>query len=247
MSKIERINKPIILKFEDREINLPIKLKHSIDEFWTEATKKNQNLYNGQDYVVETVKENNEKIEMIVIKSNYAHYLYDERIGIKEKEYKCNVPWGGIILETKDNYLVLGEMDKTTSVPYFLQIPGGGIDKKDIYEGIININQTIKRELKEEINLNLEDIDYKIKYIEVPDKARHAYGFIAIGKLVKTKEELQKHFEEYKKFLIQNNLEIEFNKLVFLDKNNAIKEFDRLENPKRPYLSNLIKEIVRER
>ena len=68
-----------------------------------------------------------------------------------------------------------------------------------------------------------------------------------MGKLAKTKEELQKHFEEYKKFLIQNNLEIEFNKLVFLDKNNAIKEFDMLKNPKRPYLSNLIKEIVKER
>ena len=71
---------------------------------------------------------------MIATRTNYAHYLYDERVGIKEKEYKCNVPWGGIILETKDNYLALGEMDKTTSVPYCLQIPGGGIDKKDIYK-----------------------------------------------------------------------------------------------------------------
>lgn len=247
MSDIIKISKTIIIKYEERETKLSNELKEKIEKFWKKAVEENSNLYNGPDYTIEKIEEDENEIKMIATKTNYAHYLYDERIGIKEKEYKCNVPWGGIILETKDNYLVLGEMDKTTSVPYFLQIPGGGIDKKDIYEGIININQTIKRELKEEINLNLEDIDYKIKYIEVPDKARHAYGFIAIGKLVKTKEELQKHFEEYKKFLIQNNLEIEFNKLVFLDKNNAIKEFDRLENPKRPYLSNLIKEIVRER
>ena len=247
MSDIIKITKPIIIKYAERETKLSKDIKEKIEIFWKKAVEENPNLYNGPDYTIEKIEENENEIKMIATKTNYAHYLYDERVGIKDKEYKCNVPWGGIILETKDNYLVLGEMDKTTSVPYFLQIPGGGIDKKDIYEGIININQTIKRELKEEINLNLEDIDYKIKYIEVPDKARHAYGFIAIGKLVKTKEELQKHFEEYKKFLIQNNLEIEFNKLVFLDKNNAIKEFDRLENPKRPYLSNLIKEIVRER
>lgn len=247
MSNIIKISKPIIIKYQERETKLSKELKEKIEEFWKKAVEENPNLYNGTDYTIEKIEENKNEIKMIATRTNYAHYLYDERVEIKEKEYKCNVPWGGIILETKDNYLVLGEMDKTTSVPYFLQIPGGGIDKKDIYEGIININQTIKRELKEEINLNLEDIDYKIKYIEVPDKARHAYGFIAIGKLVKTKEELQKHFEEYKKFLIQNNLEIEFNKLVFLDKNNAIKEFDMLKNPKRPYLSNLIKEIVRER
>ena len=247
MSNIIKISKTIIIKYEERETKLSKELKEKIEEFWKKAVEENPNLYNGTDYTIEKIEENKNEIKMIATRTNYAHYLYDERVGIKEKEYKCNVPWGGIILETKDNYLALGEMDKTTSVPYCLQIPGGGIDKKDIYKGIININQTIKRELKEEINLNLDDIDYKIKYIEVPDKDRHAYGFIAIGKLAKTKEELQEHFEEYKKFLIQNNLEVEFNKLVFLDENNAIKEFDMLKNPKRPYLSNLINEIVRER
>lgn len=55
---------------------------------------------------------------------------------------------------------------------------------------------------------------------------------------------MQKHFEEYKKSLIKNNLEIEFNKLVFLEKSNAIEELNMLKNPKRPYLSNLIKKIV---
>ncbi len=33
MSKIVKINKPIILKFEDRKINLPNKLKESIKKF----------------------------------------------------------------------------------------------------------------------------------------------------------------------------------------------------------------------
>ena len=175
MSNIIKISKPIIIKYEERETKLSKELKEKIEEFWKKAVEENPNLYNGTDYTIEKIEENKNEIKMIATRTNYAHYLYDERVGIKEKEYKCNVPWGGIILETKDNYLVLGEMDKTTSVPYCLQIPGGGIDKKDIYKGIININQTIKRELKEEINLNLDDIDYKIKYIEVPDKDRHAY------------------------------------------------------------------------
>lgn len=245
MSKIVRANKPIILKFEDRKIKLPKELKHNIERFWKDAIKENPNLYNGQDYVVETVNETKENIEMIVTKSNYAHYLYDERVGIKEDNYRCCSPWGGILLLTKDNYFVIGEMDKTTSMPYALQIPGGGIDIKDIENGIINIDLNIKRELKEELNLNLDDIDYKITFIEYPSKTRNAYGFLAIGKMNLTRDELKKYFEKYKEYLIMNNLEVEFDKLVFLQKENALEELDKLPNYKRPYLRELIKETVK--
>ena len=181
---------------------------------------------------------------MLVVKSDYAHYLYDERVGIKEEKYRCCSPWGGILLLTKDEYFVIGEMNSTTSIPYGLQISGGGIDIADIENGVINIDSNIKRELKEELNLNLDDIDYKIEFIEYPSKTRNAYGFIAIGKIKQTKEELKQVFEQYKEYLIKNNLEIEFNKLIFLKKQSAVKELDELPNYKRPYLRDLIKNAV---
>lgn len=245
MSKIIKIDKTVILKFEDREINLPIELKEKIEEFWRNATKENPNLYNGQDYVVEKVNETQDRIEMLVVKSDYAHYLYDERIGIKESRYRCCSPWGGILLLTKDNYFVIGEMNKTTSMPHCLQISGGGIDVSDIKNGIINIGLNIKRELKEEINIDLDDIDYKLEYIEYPSNTRNAYGFIALAEINQSKEEIENHFEEYKKYLIKNNLELEFNRLVFLNKENALEELDSISNPKRPYLRELIKEAVK--
>ena len=242
MNKIVKVDKPIILKFEDREIKLPKELKSSIDKFWIDAIKENPNLYNGQEYAVETVNETNENIEMIVTKSSYAHYLYDERIGIKEDRYRCYSPWGGILLLTKDNYFVIGEMDKTTSMPCCLQVSGGGIDVKDIENGTVNIVSNIKRELKEELNLELDDIDYKIEFMEYPSKRRNSYGFLAIGTVSQTKDELENHFEQYKEYLIMNNLEIEFNKLIFLQKENALKELDELSNCKRPYVRDLINE-----
>ena len=125
MSKIVKVNKPITLKFEDREINLPNELKENIENFWKDAVKDNPNLYNGQDYVVEKVNETENNIEMLVVKSNYSHYLYDERVGIQQEKYRCCSPWGGILLLTKDNYFVIGEMNSTTSIPYGLQISGG--------------------------------------------------------------------------------------------------------------------------
>lgn len=242
MSKIVRVNKPIILKFEDREINLPNKLKEDIRKFWEDAVKENPNLYNGQNYVVEKVSETEENIQMLIVKTDYAHYLYDERIGIREENYRCCSPFGGILILTKDNYFVIGEMDKTTSVPYCLQIPGGGIDINDIKNGIININSNIKRELREELNFNLDDIDYKIEFMEYPSKARNTYGFLAIGKVNLTKDDLKQHFEDYKEYLIRNNSEVELNKLIFLPKEHALEELDKLSNYKRPYLRALIKE-----
>lgn len=93
------------------------------------------------------------------------------------------------------------------------------------------------------MNLNLDDIDYKLEYIEYPSKTRNAYGFLAIGIINQTKDKLNQHFKKYKEYLIRNNLEIEFNKLVFLKKENAIQELDKLSNYKRPYLRDLIKEV----
>ncbi len=95
------------------------------------------------------------------------------------------------------------------------------------------------------MNLNLDDIDYKLEYIEYPSKTRNTYGFLAVGSIDKTKDELNQHFREYKEFLIRNNLEIEFNKLVFIKKENAVQELDKLSNYKRPYLRDLIEEVVK--
>lgn len=244
MSKIVKVDKNVILRYEDREIDLPIEIKENIKKFWSNAIKENPNLYNGQDYVVEVVNETKDDIEMLVVKSNYAHYLYDERIGIKENKYRCCSPWGGILLLTKDNYFIIGEMNNTTSMPLCLQIPGGGIDKTDIENQKINIRANISREVKEELNINIENIDYKLEFIEYPDETRNAYGFIALAKLDQSKEDLEKYFNKYKEYLIENNLELEFNRLVFLNKENALEELDSMNNPKRPYLRDLIKEAI---
>ena len=108
---------------------------------------------------------------------------------------------------------------------------------------IIKIDLNIKRELKEEINIDLDDINYKLEYIEYPSNTRNAYGFVALGKINKSKEELEKHFEEYKKYLVKNNLELEFNRLIFLKRENAIEELDSISNPKIQYLRELINKV----
>lgn len=245
MSKVIKIDKEIILHFQDIMIKLPENIQKEIDIFWNKAVKENPNLYNGQDFCVESIIETKEKIEIQVVKTFYSHYLYNERVGIKEEQYKCNSPFGAILLLTKDDYFVVGEMNSITSFPNGLQLPGGGIDINDIRENIIDINSNIKRELREELDLDLDNIDYKIEFMILPDTLSNAYGFIAIGKIEKSKEELIQHFNKYKEYLIKNNLEVELIDIIFLNKQNAVEELDKINKKKRSYLRDVINEAMK--
>lgn len=237
---IKPITKPITLKYEDRMIKMPPEIEDNIKKFWSEAKEENPNLFNGENHSVESVVEKEDCIEMEVAKTNYATYLYNERIGIPNKNFRIIHIWSGILLETKDDYFVIGEMCDTTSIPKCLQIPGGGTSDEDIRDGKLDINFNLKRELKEELNLNLDNIQYEMKYLECPTEKRSVYGFIAIGKLDMTKKELNTYFENYKKYLKEDHLELEFSRLIFLNKSTAAQELDKLDNPKREYLRDLI-------
>lgn len=243
---IKRNNRSINLQYTGKVKNLPEELQEKINNFWDKATQENPNLYNGEDYVVDEVIDDGNQITMRISKSNYAHYLYDERVGIEVEMYRSITPWSGVLLLTNDNYWVCGQMNKTTSYPEGFQIPGGGFDKKEFNGTHIDLVQSLKRELKEEINLNLDEIEYEFKFIECPTKKRNVYGFLAIGNINMSKAELLSHFKEYKKYLEDNNLEVEFDKLVFFKKGNAVNELDSYNNPKRPYLRELLFEADNE-
>ena len=55
-----------------------------------------------------------------------------------------------------------------------------------------------------------------------------------------TSREMEEYFQEYNKYLRVNGLEIEFKKLHFLKRENAIVELEKLNNPYRAYLKPLI-------
>ena len=237
---IKKLTKPIILKYENKEFYLPDDVKENIKKYWNGLVSKNPKLFNGENHCVQSVVENDDNIQMTVVRTNYSTYLYNDNIGMPDQKYNIIHIWSGILLETLDGYLVVGEMDETTSVPKCLQVPGGGTSDEDIKGDILDITLNLKRELKEELNLDLDKIDYEIKYLECPTKGRSVYGFLAYGKVNMTKNELNNYFEGYKKYLEKNDLEIEFSKLVFLNKEDGVSELDKLENPKREYLRELI-------
>lgn len=239
----------IEVKVEDKKFELPKEIRIKIEEFWNQCILENPNLWNGELMCVGDCKRDGNQILITCQKSNYAHYLYDERIGL-HKEYACSSLGACCLLETSDNYYIVGELAENTSFPYCMQISGGSVDKNDIKDGGVDIFNTIVRECQEELNINLQDKQqvehFEIKYISLPDQEVHTYIIFAKGNLTMTKVQMQEYYEQYLKYLKENNLEIEFGKIHFIKKSRTTEELENLKNPKRNYLKSLLEIDARE-
>ena len=212
-------NKKIQVMLKNEVIELPIKLKNKINENFENIKKTGANIWNGEVLCVSECNIKDDKVEMICKKSDYAHYLYGERIGCP-KGYECKNLSAGCLLETIDEYYIVGEK--------------------------IEIEQTIIREAREELNIDLNDkksiLYNKISYIYVSeDNEQPGVQLLSKAKTKMTAEEVRKYFESYYKYLKENNLEGEFRELHFLKKENGIEELKELKNPKRNYLIPLLK------
>ena len=120
-------NKEIIVNYQDEYISLPDEIQKKIDSKWSEIIKENPNLWDGDISCVYNVEIEENIIKVQCKKSKYSHYLYQERVGLP-KEYECRNISAGSLMETSDGYFVLGELDKNTSYPTVLQVPGGNVD-----------------------------------------------------------------------------------------------------------------------
>lgn len=239
-----KLDKQIEVIRVNNNFKLPLELEKRIQNFWKKQIEENPHLFNGEIWTVVEYEELFDKILISIQKTSYAHYLFDERIGIEGK-YGCYNLNCGILLETIDGYYVIGEMSELTSYARGLQISGGNLDNNDIkQDGNVDIVNTVVRELKEELNIDLFDThkvkDYKMRYMEIPDGERHSYAPMMKGILAITAKQMEEQYKKYKKQLEELGEEVEFERLHFLRKENALEELRKLDNPKRPYLETLI-------
>ena len=207
-------NRKVNVKFEDKRVQLP---------------------QDGQVICVTDIIITEDTIELICNKSDYAHYLYGERIGLPTK-YSCRNLSAGCLLETSDGCFVVGELDKLTSYPGMLQLPGGNIDNKEVKEEI-NIDMNNQNQVKE----------YNITNIYINDEDEQAgVEIFTLAKLNMTSEEMRQYYRDYYKYLIDNGLEVELGTIHFIRKERCAEILENMNNPKRKYLIPLLKKCSRE-
>jgi hypothetical protein len=195
---------------------LPLEFETRVNNFWQDQIAQNPKLFNGEVYGVEKIERVNEQVSFILIKSNFAHYLYTQKIGDLGQYNLINI-FCSVIIKTKDDYFVFGKMNNHTSMPGQIQFCGGGIDNEDIIDNQVNFTNCISRELTEEMFLSGLTPELYSVY-QIPERNKVAVIFYL--NLSLSKYEIENNFFKNK------NSNSEFQELIFTKNNkNAISEF----------------------
>ena len=184
--------------------------------------------YNGEIFTVTNIEETTTSYLIEIGKAKYADLIY----ATKNQDLLIWSLYAAIIFQTKDNYYLLIRNNHKE-----LSFIGGMASEEDFQEQTFSPTFCLKRELKEElgIDLNNKEIvpDYKISYLKVPGDNKltyHSFGIIFTGSLNYTKEELQSYFEANKEYF-----DHEITELYFYSKENAL-EFKKMRK-KSPVLT----------
>ena len=210
-------------------------LKRRINDNWNEFIKGKEGYFNGDIYVICNQKETESEIIYEVGQAKYADLVYAK----EHKELTIYSLFSSILLKTKDDFytFILNSHNR-------VNIIGGLADIYDFTNGIFIPEKCLERELKEEINIDINDKNiissYNQKYLSLPGKDNNIYpfGVVYTGEINYTKDELKEH-------LLNNKVHCdnEIKDIIFIS-DDAINELNKIEN-KEPYLIDLMINIIK--
>ena len=75
------LHKQLEIIRDKKNVELPKDIVEKIELFWQKQVEENPHLFNGEVWSVTKFEELEDRLRLTVQKTNYAHYLYDERVG----------------------------------------------------------------------------------------------------------------------------------------------------------------------
>ncbi len=140
---------------------VPVRLPHDqqklVDMLWEDELREHPNWFRGEVFTIREIRQELERTEFLLARTDYAHYLATLR-GLIDPQYACQVLYGAAILRTQDKYLVLGEMGPETTYAGRIQGVAGGISDADIEDGQVNMVRGVLREMAEETGVESAEL-----------------------------------------------------------------------------------------
>jgi len=231
--KITPITKDIIVRFSNKEIILPQDIQEKIDAYWNELIVSGKQYKRGEVFTVTQKDIADNTINILVEKTDYAHYLYSQNIDSLES-IGVHIIHTAALVETSDDYFIFGVMGHQTSRSGTYQLCGGGIDNDDLRGEYFDFTHNITKELVEELNIDVTD-KVRVTHFEKSyfkdggptDKMTVIYWVI----LNETKAEFLEKYNRFVEYLKSKNELPEFERVITLKKNkNEIQKFFFKEN-----------------
>ncbi len=247
---IHKKTKEPIVRYINKEIILPDDLQNEIDKYWKSQIKDGRKYFNGELFALDEVIENKNKFEISVLKTNFAHLLYNRKVEHDLDKYNVNTVFSSGLVITRDNKIILGKMGEQTSLAGKLQFSGGGLEFGDLgKDGIFDMRHSLNKELGEELGINVFDKDY-VEQMNFYCIKSGGNENIAIVYKINLKNSSEAFLQKYKLFteqLNKNNILPEFEEIVFVSmKTNNIEEFIKNnKNEIADYISGVLRSVVK--
>lgn len=245
---IEKVPDKVSIVFNGSRFKASKILSIKINNHWESLVKKGKKFTRGNVYTIKKIRKNSKELNIELTLTDYAHFLYSIYSSNLKAISKCRVVSTSALIETRDKYFIFGEMNKNTFMPGRIQCSGGGLDENDLENGSINFVKNIKKEVYEELGLNISDskiVKKKyVKYIGCGGKNNFIIIIFKIDLSIDS-HRVKKIFKDYTDKLKSDNIEPEFKKLFIAKKDFKI--IEKIQSDKRDkadYVIPLIREDV---
>lgn len=220
-SSIVNVTKNIQFTYTKKNIDYEDFYIQKLDKYWEYLRSIKKKYFNGDMYSVIHICEDENNLNFQLAKTNYKNLIYSKNHDFRNEFHTCTTASIAII-ETNDNYSILGKMSKDSAFSNQFKCIGGALSDNDITGTNIAINKMFNREILEEIGLDISDpsicLSNDTKWLLIREKLAFV-GVCNIITLNLSKAELIEHFNKFHK----EDLEKEIGELLF------IKSFDELQ------------------
>lgn len=202
------------LKFKTKEpieLDIPNIMKEKINNCWKEFIKGKNDFWDGKIFVATNIDLNDNIIE--VSSTNFSSLVYAKL----NKDLTIWSLFASILLKTKDEkYLIIRNNHN------WINLIGGMADKMDFIDNQFNPDLCIRREVWEEIGLDLDNtkqiLNYEMKYLKLAENGENYYptGILYTGNLNFTSE-------EFKKYIKNNQFDNEIKECYFYSAEECMK------------------------
>ena len=151
-TEIFEIKDKLQIKFNDRIVSLPRDVQQKIDSYWEELIASGKKFKRGEVFTVTSVSGAQGSLEIVVEKTDYAHYLYSQNIG-GLGDHAVRIIHPATIVLSADRKIIFGKMGEHTSRKGIFQLCGGGLETKDLVGGVFDLMRAAKSELWEELGI----------------------------------------------------------------------------------------------
>ena len=224
-NKIVEVTKPVKLKLLEGKFILPPEIQAKVDTFWEELVREKPYYRRGEAFTVSSICEKDDCVEVKVAATDYAHYVYTRAMRLPE-EYAFNNMHTSCVIETVDGVLVFGLTGKNTAKIGIVQCVGGGLDRDDVRGNEIDLEHNIKKELREEVGVDVNDekvvSNLKLSYLKYTFNEKFfSIAAIFYLKLKLSEKEFIAHYKEFEKELKEKGQVPELQKLICLPRKEA--------------------------